>query len=57
MYGVYRARLLILNPKTKTDALFNTKKEAYDLCNSLNAHDAGFFVSVVMIAKKGVKLC
>ena len=55
-YGVYRARTLVLNPNTKTDALFNTKKEAYDLCNELNQHDAGFWVAEVMIAKKGRKL-
>lgn len=46
MYGVYRARLLILNPKTKADALFKTKREADLLAQSLNQYSAGFYTAV-----------
>ena len=56
LFAVYRSRVLILNPKTKADALFKTKREADLLARSLNAHNAGFYVAQIITGKRTVKL-
>ena len=51
-YAVYRSRVLILDPKRKVDAIFKSKREAFELCADLNSHNAGFYVSEYIKPRK-----
>lgn len=45
LFGVYRSRCLILNPTTKQDAIFKSKREADMLCQEMCRFQEGFFVA------------
>ena len=45
LYAVYRSRVLILNPKTRKDAIFKSKREADLVCQEMCRFQEGFFVA------------
>jgi hypothetical protein len=55
-YAVYRSRVLCLDPRTKKDAIFKSKREADLLAQDLNAHNAGFYVAQIITGKRIVKI-
>ena len=52
LFAVYRSRVLILNPKTKRDAIFKSKREAWLLAQELNQSAAGYYAAPIITGKR-----
>ena len=55
-YGVFKGRVLVVDYRTKKEAVYPTLRKAMEYSQMMNSHGAGYYPSEIITGKRIIKI-